>query len=89
LISEGKAQIITDFEDLEVQLGVRAESAKTSEPLGHLELRLLDALTIRYQDESTLAALAGFGAGELRLAIGGLELLGLVKRDGKMLAKSS
>ncbi len=89
LISEGKAQIITDFEDLEVQLGVRAESAKRSEPLGHLELRLLDALTIRYQDESTLAALAGFGAGELRLAIGGLELLGLVKRDGKMFAKSS
>lgn len=89
LIAEGKAQIITDFDDLEVQLGLRADGAGEPEPLGQLELRLLDALTNRYQDEGKLAALAGLSSGELRLANGGLELLGLLKREGKMLAKAS
>lgn len=89
LIAEGMAQIITDFDELEVQLGLRSDGAGESEPLGQLELRLLDALSNRYQDEVQLAALAGLSSGELRLAIGGLELLGLLKREGKMLAKAS
>lgn len=89
LIAEGKAQIITDFDDLEVQLGLRTEVVGGPQPLGQLELRLLDALTNRFQDEGRLAAIAGFSSGELRVAVGGLELLGLVKRDGKMLAKAS
>jgi DNA processing protein len=89
LIAESKAQIITDFDDLEVLLGFRAEVVGGPQPLGQLELRLLDALTNRFQDEGKLAALAGFSSGELQMAIGGLELLGLVKREGKMLAKTS
>ena len=89
LISEGKAQIITDLDDLEVQLGLRKEPHGNQVPLGQLELRLLDALTNRFQDESKVGALAGFSSGELRLAIGGLELLGLLKREGNMLAKAS
>jgi DNA processing protein len=89
LIAEGKAQIITDIDDLEARLGLREEVHGNQVPLGQLELRLLDALTNRFQDESKLAALAGFSAGELRIAIGGLELLGLLKREGKMLAKAS
>lgn len=89
LIAEGKAQIITDLDDLEARLGLREEVHGNQVPLGQLELRLLDALTNRFQDESKLAALAGFSAGELRIAIGGLELLGLLKREGKMLAKAS
>lgn len=89
LIAEGKAQIITDFDDLGVKLGFRAEVDRVPHPLGQLELRLLDVLNNRYQDESTLLALAGFSPGELRMAIGGLELLGLIRRDGQMLAKAS
>ena len=89
LIAEGKAQIITDFDDLGVKLGFRAEVDRVPQPLGQLELRLLDVLNNRYQDESTLLALAGFSPGELRMAIGGLELLGLIRRDGQMLAKAS
>jgi DNA processing protein len=89
LIAEGKAQVITDFDDLEVQLGLRTEVVGGPQLLGQLELRLLDALTNRFQDEGRVAALAGFTTGELRMAIGGLELLGLMKRDGQMLAKTT
>lgn len=88
LISEGKAEPIIDIEQLLIRLGYKDEKNPTEVVLGQFELRLLDALTRNFQDLSKLAVQAGLGPTELRLAVGGLELAGLVKRDGQMLAKS-
>lgn len=87
LILEGKAEIIADIADLPYQLGLREPTLNPQSSLGSLELRLFDVLTDRYQEESAIAALAGLNSSELRIAIGGLELLGLVKRAGTLLAK--
>ena len=87
LILDGKASIIADISDLPIQLGLKEPRLDAQTSLGNLELRLFDVLTDRFQDETALAVLAGLTSSELRLAIGGLELLGLVKREGNMLAK--
>ena len=89
LISEGKAEIITDTSEVSIRLGLKPETQDLSAALGTLELRLLDVLTSRLQEEGNLASLAGFSPGELKLAIGGLELLGLLRREGNLLAKAS
>lgn len=89
LIAEGKAEIIADLDNLPALLGLETEKMPTQPTLGQLELRLLDALTNRFQTESQLAALAGFNQAEMKLAVGGLELLGLVKREGQSLSKTA
>ena len=89
LIAEGKAEIVADIENLPALLGLKLTPNQTVPVLGQLELRLLDALSSRFQDEGDLAALAGFNQAEMRLAVGGLELLGLVKRNGHSLSKNS
>lgn len=87
LIQDGKADIIADISELSIQLGLKEPRLDALTSLGNLELRLFDVLTDRFQDETALAVLAGLASSELRLAIGGLELLGLAKREGNMLAK--
>jgi DNA processing protein len=89
LIAEGRAEIITDASEVLIRLGLKPENQDVTGALGSLELRLLDVLTGRLQEEVTIASLAGFSSGEFKLAVGGLELLGLVKREGNLLAKAS
>jgi hypothetical protein len=49
--------------------------------MGALELRALDALTLRFQDQNAILNKAGLTSLELAIALGGLELAALAERN--------
>jgi hypothetical protein len=60
----------------------QVELAETAS-LGELELRALDALTGRFQEQSVIAKRAGTTGIELAVALGGLEMTGRVERNAQ------
>ena len=80
LILDQKAQLLLDVQDLPQELGWRTYSSEGKQPLGQLELRVLDALGRRPLPVETVLRLVGITASELKMSLGELLLLNLVER---------
>ena len=81
LIREGTAQLIASNADLFELMGLGRAETVDEEPMGALELRALDALTNRFQNQVKLLEKAGLTSLELAIALGALELSGRAERD--------
>lgn len=87
LIQEGRAQMLADLDDLATELGWKTAIDQQPQGMGALELRLFDSLTTRSKPLEELAALAGLTNVEMKMAVGGLEMLGLIVRNGNTASK--
>ena len=81
LIREGTAQLVASKADLFELIGLSRTDTVDEEPMGALELRALDALTARFQNQVKLLEKAGLTSLELAIALGALELSGRAERD--------
>jgi DNA processing protein len=81
LIREGTAQLVASNADLFELIGLSRTDTFDEEPMGALELRALDALTARFQNQVKLLEKAGLTSLELAIALGALELSGRAERD--------
>lgn len=81
LIRDGAAQLLAGNSDLLELLGLAHAENVENEPMGALELRALDALTTRFQNQIKLLEKAGLTSLELAIALGALELSGRAERD--------
>ena len=82
LIRDGMAQMIIDESDLAEELGWRNSAHSAEESMGQLELRLFDALGSKPREAKVLQADAGLDSTDFSIALGGLQLLGLVESAG-------
>ena len=79
LMRDGMAQMLIDESDFAEQLGWRKPSSAAESSMGQLELRLFDALGSRPREAKLLQADAGLDSTDFSIALGGLQLLGLVE----------
>ena len=77
LIRDQLAGILVDVSELPQELGWRPVQLSKTDSMGSLELRALDALTGKAQHFEDIRSLSGLTSIELRVALGGLQLLGL------------
>ncbi|MFM5951553.1 MAG: DNA-processing protein DprA, partial [Micrococcales bacterium] len=77
LIRDQLADILVDVSELPEELGWRPIQLSKTDSMGSLELRALDALTGKAQHFEEIRSLSGLTSIELRVALGGLQLLGL------------
>ena len=77
LIRDQLAGILVDVSELPQELGWRPVQLSKTDSMGSLELRALDALTGKAQHFENIRSLSGLTSIELRVALGGLQLLGL------------
>lgn len=81
LIAEGRAELLVDGRDLVVQLGESFDSGPSQlSGLGALETRALDAIGFASMELSEICNSAGLTRDEARIALGSLELDGIVVR---------
>jgi DNA processing protein len=81
IIREQLAEILIDVDDLPVAIGWRGARAENLDILGSLEKRLLDFMDKRGLDLYTLAQQSGLSIKEAKIALGGLQLAGLVEQQ--------
>ncbi|MCX8530627.1 MAG: DNA-processing protein DprA [Rhodoluna sp.] len=81
LIRDSLATLISSPSDLLELIGLAAEPNPVAESMGALELRALDALTLRFQDQHAVLNKSGLTSLELAIALGGLELAALAERN--------
>ena len=81
LIRESFATLISSAGDLLELIGLSATNVEGFESLGALDLRALDALTLRFQNQHSILNKAGLTSLELAIAMGSLELAGLAERN--------
>lgn len=81
LIRDGLATLLSGPRDLIELAGFAQVELAESPTLGVLELRALDALTGRFQEQQAIAKRAGMTGIELAIALGGLELGGRAERN--------
>lgn len=89
LIRDGYAQLTGSLSDLRDLLGVRAVQQDFDFALAPLELRAADALTARHQTLTALGTKSGLTPHELAIALGSLELQGLVQRNDREMWRKS
>jgi DNA processing protein len=80
LIADGRAHLIGDAKDLAQQLSGRMLTQPTLSGLGSLETRALDAIGFGSLELAEICTEAGLTRDEARIALGSLELDGLVVR---------
>lgn len=84
LIRDGKAQLVANGMQLLALAGFGSEPEVAEEfDLGVLELRVLDALTARFEAIAALAAKANTTTIETAMGLGALELIGRAERDSQ------
>jgi DNA processing protein len=81
LIRDSFATLISSSSDLLDLIGLSETVVESNQSLGALELRALDALTLRFQDQHAILNKAGLTSLELSIAMGALELAGLAERN--------
>ncbi len=81
LIRDGLAQLVGGQNDLFDLVGIDSKLAQEEDSMGALELRALDALTLRYVSSESLMHKAGLTSLELAIALGALELVGRAERN--------
>lgn len=82
LIADGKAALIGSTDQLLELAGVQSHAeVQEITGLGSLDLRVLDALTLRAQNAAALAVRANATEFETAMALASLELLGRAERD--------
>mgnify|MGYP000001607683 FL=1 len=79
LIRDQMANLLVEVSDLPLELNWRKSIVETSHSLGSLELRAFDALGFKAQSFEQLVVATGLSVGELRIALGGLQLAGVAK----------
>jgi DNA processing protein len=82
IIRDHSAEILVEVDDLPVEIGWRRSTPEDLEILGSFEKRLLDFLGKRGLDLYTLAKHSGLSITEAQIALGGLQLAGLVEQQG-------
>ena len=80
LIADARATLIVDAKDLIHQLSGRMQTQPTLSGLGSLEIRALDAIGFGSLELAEICSAAGLTRDEARIALGSLELDGLVVR---------
>lgn len=90
LISENRAQLVIDGNDLLEQLGqtVRITSQSELDGLGAIEKRVLDAIGFNVMEIAEICSSAGLTRDEARFGLSSLELDGLVLRRDNTWTKS-
>ena len=90
LISENRAQLVIDGNDLLEQLGenVRVTSQVELDGLGAIEKRVLDAIGFDFLEIAEICSSAGLTRDEARFGLSSLELDGLVLRRDNTWSKS-
>lgn len=90
LISENRAQLVIDGNDLLEQLGqtVRITSQSELDGLGAIEKRVLDAVGFNVMEIAEICSSAGLTRDEARFGLSSLELDGLVLRRDNTWTKS-
>ena len=81
LIREGVATLVSNGQELLEVAGIKHLAENEIAGLGILELRVIDAMTSKYQTLEQIALRAGLTSVELATALGGLQLAGLAERD--------
>ncbi len=83
LIRDGLANLVGGASDLFELAGIPVVNDSSVESIGALELRALDALTLRFASQDSIMQKAGLTALELAIALGALEIVGRAERDAQ------